>query len=274
VSTFRLPSELIERESRNRIYGVTVAIVTDNVHPTGMYMVKVRFPWLPNGGQSGGENSDWCRIATFGAGKDRGMFCLPEVDDEVLVAFEHGDIARPYVLGTLWNGKDEAILDNKSKTLKDLKPSSVMNKGNNQKDDRRVFKSRSKHILEFNDNADDPRFQIVTGQGHRIVLDDKGNEPNKIEIYDGKEENYILIDNKNKKITIETKTGDMLLKAKNTIRLEAKTIETESQKDTSTKAGGNYKMEASGNMTIKASGTGNVESSGTMTIKGSTVNIN
>jgi uncharacterized protein involved in type VI secretion and phage assembly len=265
---------MIERESRSKIYGVTIAIVTDNVHPNGHYMVKVRFPWLPNGGQSGGENSDWCRIATFGAGKDRGMFCLPEVDDEVLVAFEHGDIARPFVIGTLWNGKDETILDNSSKTLKECKPGSVLNKANNKKDDRRVFRSRSKHILEFNDNADEPRVQVVTGQGHRIVLDDKGNEPNKIEIYDGKEENYILFDTKNKKITLETKTGDILIKAKNTIRLEGKVIETDSQKDTSSKVGGNYKMEATGNMTLKASGQGNIESSGVMTIKGSTVNIN
>jgi uncharacterized protein involved in type VI secretion and phage assembly len=273
VSTFRLPSELIDREQRNKIYGVTIAIVTDNANPNGHYMVKVRFPWLPNGGQSGGENSDWCRIATFGAGKDRGMYCLPEVGDEVLVAFEHGDISRPVVIGTLWNGVDTPILDNKSKTL-DKIHASALNEANNQKDDRRVFRSRAYHILEFNDNKDKPRIQMVSGQGHRFVMDDKGNEPTKIELYDGKEENYILIDTKNKKITIETKTGDMLLKAKNTIRLEAKSIETKSDKDTKMQVGGNFQSEATSNVSIKASGSMTLESSGTMTIKGSTVNIN
>jgi uncharacterized protein involved in type VI secretion and phage assembly len=273
VSTFRLPSELIDRESRNKVYGVTVGIVTDNVHPNKMYMVKVRFPWLPNGGQSGGENSDWCRIATFGAGKDRGMYCLPEVNDEVLVAFEHGDIGRGVVIGSLWNGTDTAILDNKSQTLAGLHSGS-QNEANNQKNDRRVFRSRVGHILEFNDNDSKSRVQLTTKQGHRLVLDDKGNEPNKIEIFDGKEENYILIDTKNKKITIETKTGDMLLKAKNTIRLESKTIEMKSDKDTKMQVGANFNAEASSNVTIKASSSMTLESGSTMTIKGSTVNIN
>jgi uncharacterized protein involved in type VI secretion and phage assembly len=51
--------------------------------------------------------SDWARMVQFGAGKDRGALFLPEVDDEVLVAFEHGDSRRPYILGSLYNGKDK-----------------------------------------------------------------------------------------------------------------------------------------------------------------------
>lgn len=138
MSLFSLPSEkLVEREVRNKIFGVTVAIVTDNQDPQGHYRIKVRFPWLPNGGSSGPEQSDWCRIATMGAGKDRGMFCLPEVDDEVLVAFEHGDIGRPYVIGSLWNS------------------SSTVHRANKKDDDRsgkndvRSFKSRSGHQLSL-----------------------------------------------------------------------------------------------------------------------------
>src|SRR5262249_56145382 len=104
VGLVSLPWEkVVEGEVRNKILGVTVGIVTDNQDPLGHYRIKVRFPWLPNGGQSGAEQSDWCRIATFGAGKDRGMFCLPEVDDEVLGAFEHGDIDRPHAIGSLWS---------------------------------------------------------------------------------------------------------------------------------------------------------------------------
>src|SRR4029434_992105 len=53
---------------------------------------------------------------------------------------------------------------------------------------------RKGHELIFNNNADEPRICLASGQKHRIVLDDKGNEPNKIEIHDGKEENYILVD--------------------------------------------------------------------------------
>ena len=84
----------------------------------------------------------------------------------------------------------------------------------------------------FNDNANEPRVALHTKQKHRIVLDDKNNEPTQIEIYDGKEENYILIDTKNKKITIESKPGDMLLKCKETFTVEAKEIKMKSDQNT------------------------------------------
>ena len=126
----------------------------------------------------------------------------------------------------------------------------------------------------FNDNADEPRVALHSQQKHRIVLDDKGNEPTQIEIYDGKEENYILIDTKNKKITIESKTGDMLFKCKETFTVEAKDISMKSDQATKIDVGSNYEMNAKSNMTLKASGSGDIESSNAMTIKGSKVNIN
>src|SRR5262249_32941760 len=79
---------------------LAVGIVTDNKDPEGDYRVRVKFPTLP-----GDDQSWWCRIATFGAGSaGRGMFALPEVDDEVLVAFLHGDFNQPVILATMWNG--------------------------------------------------------------------------------------------------------------------------------------------------------------------------
>jgi len=256
-----MPSEFIEREQRHKIYGVVPAIVTNNKDPDAHYRVKVRFPWLPNG-DSGGEESDWCRVATMGAGGDRGMFCLPEVNDEVLVAFEHGDIARPYIVGSLWNGNG----DNKVH---------MDNNGQQGKNNKRTFKSRSGHILEFNDDKENKTEQVLlkTKAGHQICLDDK-DQGKKIVIMDDGSNNHVTIDSQNKKITIETKNGDMLLKASKTIRLEADKIELKSDNDTTIKAGANYKVEASSNISMKASGSGTIESSGEMTIKGSKVNIN
>ena len=78
----------------HRLYGVVVGLVTNNQDPDKLGRVKVRFPWL---GDS--DESAWARLATPMAGKDRGLYFLPEVDDEVLVVFEHGDLRFPYILG-------------------------------------------------------------------------------------------------------------------------------------------------------------------------------
>lgn len=258
----------------NNQFGLTVGIVTDNVHPQGDYRVRVKFPTLP-----GTDQSWWCRISTFGASKGgMGVFFLPEIDDEVLVAFVNGDFQQGVVVGTLWNGQDKPAYSNQDASSKtdrfQSNDAKFKLKSEAKKNDVRSISTRKKHELVFNDNASEPGVALSSGQKHRIVLNDKDNQPTQIEIYDGKEENYILIDNKNKKITIETKTGDMLFKAKNTIRLECNKLETDSKADTEMKVGANYKMTASSNMTIKASGSGDIESSGTMTIKGATVNIN
>jgi uncharacterized protein involved in type VI secretion and phage assembly len=257
---------------QHSVAGVMVGIVTNIVHDQGDYRVKVRFPTLPNGGQDG-EESHWCRIISYMAGKDRGTFWLPEVEDEVLVCFCNGDFMQPIILGGLWNGQDKPIYSNKDASGK-VSDAGFQGKCEAKKNDLRVLRSRVGHQLVFNDNADEPRVALHSTKKHRIVLDDRGNEPTKIEIYDGKEENYILIDTKNKKITIESKTGDMLLKCKETLTVEAKEIKMKSDQNTSLQVGQNFEMKASSNMTIKASGTGDVESSDAMTLKGSKVNIN
>lgn len=80
------------------VKGVVVGIViaVDPARPA----VKVRFPWLSD------VDSHWAPIATIMAGRGRGVFYMPEVDDEVLVAFEHGKLDHPFVVGCLWNGVD------------------------------------------------------------------------------------------------------------------------------------------------------------------------
>jgi uncharacterized protein involved in type VI secretion and phage assembly len=83
------------------VNGVVIAIVTNVTDPAQQGRIKVTFPWL-----SGGNESDWIRIATTMAGNNRGSQLLPEVNDEVLCAFDHGDTRFPYVLGFLWNGQD------------------------------------------------------------------------------------------------------------------------------------------------------------------------
>jgi uncharacterized protein involved in type VI secretion and phage assembly len=270
--TFLNPSHGTPQHNVRRMSGVAVGIVTNNVDDQSGYRVKVRFPWLPNGGDQG-EESHWCRIATFMGGPDRGAFWLPEVNDEVLVAFNHGDLEHGFIIGALWNGSDKSIYSNKDASGK-ITDAAFQGKNEAKKNDLRAIRSRIGHQLIFNDNASEPRVALHSAQKHRIVLDDKNNAPTQIEIYDGKEENYILIDTVNKKITIESKSGDMLLKCKETFSIEAKEIKMKSDNNTTLTVGKNFEMKASSNMTIKASGSGDIESSDAMTIKGSKVNIN
>ena len=195
------------RSNGHRIYGVAVGLVIDNKDPQALGRVRLKLPAL-----SDDEIGHWARIAVLMAGADRGTFFLPEVGDEVLVAFEHGDIARPYVLGGLWNGQD--------------KPPEANADGKNN---LRLVKSRS---------------------GHLIRLDDSDGAE-KIEIVDKSGGNSITIDTANNAITI-TSAADVTIDApQGTLKLSAQTIEISSSTNTEVKAQGNLTLEASGNTTIK-----------------------
>jgi uncharacterized protein involved in type VI secretion and phage assembly len=201
-------------DQRKKIYGVVVGIVTNNQDPDKLGRVKVRFPWLSDTGESW-----WARIAAPMAGKERGFYFLPEVEDEVLIAFEHGDVRFPYVLGALWNGED--------------KPPETNSDGKNN---MRVIKSRSGHIIRLND--------------------EDGKE--KLEIIDKSAKNSIVLDTAENTITITTDKDLKLSAVQGTITLEAKNI------DIIASAAG--KFEANQGIEVKAGAA--------MTIKGSTVDIN
>jgi uncharacterized protein involved in type VI secretion and phage assembly len=95
----------------SRINGVVIALVTDVKDPTGQGRIKVRFPWMSDSEVGDIHQSDWIRIAAGMGGNNRGTFFMPEAQDEALVAFEHGDVRFPYVVGFLWNGQDHPPAD-------------------------------------------------------------------------------------------------------------------------------------------------------------------
>jgi type VI secretion system secreted protein VgrG len=82
--------------------GIVPARVVDHNDPRKMGRIKVQYDWLEDG------ETAWVRMVTPYAGADRGFMFMPEKGDEVLVAFEHGDAERPYAVGCLWNGVDQA----------------------------------------------------------------------------------------------------------------------------------------------------------------------
>jgi uncharacterized protein involved in type VI secretion and phage assembly len=81
------------------LVGVALARVADNLDATGQGRVQLELPWLP-------DVRPWARVVLPGAGARRGLYSIPQPGDEVLVAFEQGDVAQPYVLGGLWSVKD------------------------------------------------------------------------------------------------------------------------------------------------------------------------
>ena len=134
--------------------GVAMAIVTNNKDPYGLGRVKVKLPWL-----SEDDESHWARVLTPMAGNERGLYFLPEVDDEVLVAFEHGRVEFPYVLGALWNGKDRP-------------PASNEDGANNV----RGITSRSGLVIRLDDADGEERIEIADkGRKNVIVVDHAAN---------------------------------------------------------------------------------------------------
>lgn len=149
------------RERSDRIEGVVVGIVTNTRDPEDHGRVRVKFPWLSDDLESG-----WARIATLDAGPDgRGTFAIPEVGDEVLVAFEHGDARRPYVIGQLWNGADKAPVE----------PDDIDSGAGSI--NRREWRSRLGHRLRFGDAPDRSDIELRTADGKRSVhLDETGKK--------------------------------------------------------------------------------------------------
>lgn len=148
----------VDRTRADRVYGVVVGIVTNNDDPEHLGRVRVRFPWL-----SADHESWWARTATPMAGAGRGIQFPPEVDDEVLIAFEHGNVDRPYVLGAMWNGADA--------------PPEPMPLGSDKRIDRRVIRTRSGHLIRFRDTDGAERIEILDRTGNNtIVIDSAANQ--------------------------------------------------------------------------------------------------
>ncbi len=131
---------------RPRIDGLQTAIVVDNESEDSSPRVRVRFPWLDEGGASA-----WIRLGSIGAGRERGFQWMPEIDDEVLVGFMQGDPSYPVVVGSLWNGKDAPPL---------APPESR---------DQRIIQTRSGHALVFDDT--EGAEQVAMSSVQDLVLD-------------------------------------------------------------------------------------------------------
>lgn len=242
-------------EKSEKAYGVVVGIVTNVDDPDGLARVKVKYPTITDD-----LESNWARLVSPMAGSGRGIEFIPEVNDEVLVAFEYNDINRPYVMGSLWNGQDTPPEAN----------SSIVSNGEVQK---RIIKSRSGHIITLDDTQSSEKITIVDKAGQTFVLDSSSGAE-KVEIVDRTGSSKITMDAAQRSVTIES-AMDMTLRATGKVEISGQTGVAISS------AGGNLDLESNAQTNIKGmqatlegTGTAEVKSSGMLTVQGSMVKIN
>jgi len=137
-------------------FGVYPAIVTDLVDDDRLGRVEVRFPWL--GADGDRDVRAWATLCSPYADNDQGLQVLPEVGSQVVVAFEAGNLRRPYIIGASWNGQAKLPTDPQ------------------RSNDIRVLRSRAGSRLEFDDARSGPSVTVTTRSGHRVVLDDRAQE--------------------------------------------------------------------------------------------------
>ncbi|MBD2137774.1 VgrG-related protein [Anabaena sp. FACHB-1237] len=191
-----------------------VGIVTNNKDPKNWGRVKVKLPTLTEE-----HESNWARVVSHGIGNNRGNDCLPEIGDEVLVGFEHGDIHRPYILGGVWNGKDKP-------------PEDVKDSVDGGEVRLRTFKTRLGHVLQFVEKvkgAVKQGIQLKTILGHILHL----NDTDKCVLIKTNGGHQVLLDDQNKKVEIKTSGGHTVIlddvsqsvsiKSNGSIKLDAKT---------------------------------------------------
>jgi uncharacterized protein involved in type VI secretion and phage assembly len=138
-----------------RYFGIYPAIVTNIVDSDSLGRIQVKFPWLGGDGES---VCAWATLLTPYADDDQGFEMLPAVDTQVAVVFEAGNLRRPYIVGSAWNGK-ESLPES---------PASPNNK--------RLIKTRAGSLLEFDNTDGAAKVTLLMKSGHKLVLDDSSQE--------------------------------------------------------------------------------------------------
>jgi len=131
--------------------GVVIGLVKQTTDdPLKLGRVLLTFPTL-------NIASAWARVASFAAGPNKGAYFLPAEQDEVVVAFEQGDVSKPYVVGVLWNGQDASPVD--ASKIQDV----------------RRIQTKSGSYLEFDDTDSAVKITISDKNSNTIVIDTQNN---------------------------------------------------------------------------------------------------
>ena len=237
-------TDMLGRPHSGLIPFAVVGIVTDNVDPDELGRIQVKFPTLHEE-----PLSFWLRQISPNAGKERGLYALPEKEDEVLVVFMQGSHDVGIIIGQFWNGVDVP-----PKECKDKLPGSKKTKITGAKKSKDVFSDGSTNL-----DKNDRRFW-KSRSGHLFVFDDTDGKES-VQIWDQTHTLSFCFDSKDSRITLANSKGDIHIRTATDLYLEAgnnliwhasNNIEGESVMDTIHKAGMNYDFEAGMDATMKA----------------------
>ena len=204
--------ESILEATQKKFYGVTIGIVTDIDDTLGQGRVKVKLPSFNEN-----EETGWARIAQPSAGSGYGFYFMPKVDEEVLVAFEHGDLDLPYIIGRLWN-------------LREKPPELTPRLGKSH------IRTDAGHDIIFDDLLQS--IEVVTSTGHKLKM-----EPLKIELSDKAGALKMTMNVSSQTITLQSALT-LELKATN-IKIQGTTVEINGAAKTDVKSGGVCTVQAS-----------------------------
>lgn len=242
---------IVDRAERHKLYGLYIGVVTKTEHDPdgthGPHCIVVRLPGFSNGDD---ENAYHARVAGVGLGSTRGVHWVPDVDDEVVVAFVDGEASHPIVIGSLHGEKNPVVNENDA--------------GNKLK----VWQTKCGHRFEFDD--DTTKITLTSKSGHVVELEDSAKTIT-VKTGDG---NHSIVMDQGAGIKCTT-TKDFVVEATQNIKLTAsQKIQTKSTSNTEIEATGSLKAKGTAGFEITTPAMGKVESSGVLTIKGSIVNIN
>ena len=235
---------------------VVTGIVKENWDDKHQGMVKVEYSL----GEAGKNISGWMPVMSLYAGKEFGIYILPEVGAEVIIAFQLGNRNCPIVIGSLWN---------KTNTV----PAETANKDNSVK----LIRTQAGCMIRFSEEKGKEKIEIQTQGELKVTLDD---EKQTAEVTDKDGKNQILLDTKggqitlsaDKKLSFQAGGTEILMMDGNQAALKAGTVKIEAEQSLSVK-GQSSKIEGV-SMEMKASGTMKVEASGVAQIKGSMLKLN
>ena len=224
-----------------RIQGVVGAIVTSIEDPLGLARVKVALPWL-----SPSYETNWAPVTQLGAGRNSGAMFLPEPGDEVLVAFEFGDLRKPYVLGGVVNKRTGS--------------GGVIEPGGNQP---------GKAAIKAGQPASVIRRGLITPSGNRLMFHDEvppsGGQPTA---------SRVVLSTKGDKIGLEFDQvgATMKLTCKPGTKPGTVTIECDGNVDIKAGPSGSMTLDGGSSLTLKAK-TVSVQGEVSTTVKGKTVTV-